>query len=122
MNNKKHTMNQAESMLDELKQLDERLERLQKAFALTKTGRVKDSLLTPENITKSIQLLKKINPSEKHMMNALESLMPFAKKSDEELARLQAKQTLKFEPNVHNNNATVFTKKLKCRLPQNKII
>jgi hypothetical protein len=109
-----------ESAMDELKKLDERLKLLQKRFASSKTRNVQDSLFTSENLKSTIGLLRDINPSEKHMVRALETLIPFSEKSDEELSHLDSKKA----STVHHREpvCTPFTKQLKCKLPHNRLI
>jgi hypothetical protein len=109
-----------ESAMDELKKLDERLKLLQKRFASSKTRNAQDSLFTSENLKSTIGLLRTINPSEKHMVRTLETLIPLAEKSDEELSHLDSKKASA----IHHREpvCTPFTKQLKCKLPQNRLI
>jgi hypothetical protein len=106
--------------MDELRKLDERLKLLQKRFAASKTGNVKDSLLTPENLKSTIGLLRTINPGEKNMVRTLETLIPLAGESDEALSHLDSKKA----STAHHRKpvCTPFTKQLKCKLPQNRLI
>jgi hypothetical protein len=112
--------NPGESAMEELKKLDERLRVLQRRFANSKTENVQGSLFTPENLKTTIGLLRTINPSEKNMVRTLETLIPLAEKPDEELSLLDSKRT----STAHHREpvCTPFTKQLKCKLPQNRLI
>lgn len=106
--------------MEELKKLDERLKLLQRRFANSKTENVQDSLFTPDNLRSTIGLLKTINPSEKNMVRTLETLIPLAEKSNETLAPLDSKKST--ATNTSEAVCTPFTKQLKCKLPQNRLI
>ncbi|MDR1254485.1 MAG: hypothetical protein LBJ78_00410 [Puniceicoccales bacterium] len=109
-----------ESAMEELKKLDERLKVLQKKFASSKTDNVQDSLFTSDNLKSAIGLLKTINPSEKNMVRSLETLVPLAEKPNEVLGHLNSKKNAATHgPEVVS---TPFTKQLKCKLPQNRLI
>jgi hypothetical protein len=109
-----------ESAMEELRKLDERLKVLQRRFASSKTSSIQDSLFTSENLKSTIGLLKAINPSEKNMVRTLETLIPLAEKPDEALSHLDSKKNAA----MHTSEVacTSFTKKLKCKLPQNRLI
>ena len=108
--------------LDELEQLNQRLKKIKDFFSSTKTGNIKDSLLTKENLEATIKMLKEINPEEKNMIHALESLIPLAQKSDHEIL-LHEKKNTPISPNHENQlGYNALTPKLKSKVPLNRII
>lgn len=108
--------------LEELDQLKQRLKNLKEFFSSTKTGNIKDSLLTKENLEATIKMLKEINPEEKNMIHALESLIPLSQKSDEEIL-LHEKKNVPILPNSENqSDYNALTPKLKSKVPLNRII
>ncbi len=108
--------------LEELEKLSQRLKNLKEFFGSAKTGNVKDSLLTKENLEATIAMLKEINPEEKNMIHALESLIPISQKSDDELLLMEKKNKpipTSVETQTGYNN---LTPKLKSKVPLNRII
>ena len=108
--------------LDELEELSERLKKLKEFFSSRKTGNIKDSLLTKENLEATIKMLKEINPEEKSMIHALESLIPLSQKTDQEIL-LHEKRNAPILPNPENqSDYNALTPKLKSKVPLNRII
>lgn len=108
--------------LDELEQLSQRVKRLKEFFRSTRTGNIKDSLLTKENLEATIKMLKEINPEEKNMIHALEALIPLSQKSDQELLLAEKKhQPIGVDPE-NQSDYNAFTPKLKSKVPLNRII
>lgn len=108
--------------LEELEQLKQRLKKIKEFFSSTKTGNIKDSLLTKENLEATIKMLKEINPEEKNMIHALESLIPLSQKTDHEIL-LQEKKNAPIPPNPENqSDYNALTPKLKGKVPLNRII
>ncbi len=108
--------------LEELEQLKQRLKNLKEFFSSTRTGNIKDSLLTKENLEATIKMLKEINPEEKNMIHALESLIPLSQKSDHEIL-LQEKRNAPTLPDSENqSDYNALTPKLKGKVPLNRII
>lgn len=108
-----------EKLLEQLKELEERLSNIKSRLRQTCTGNVEDSLLTIKNINLSIDLMKKINPSDQNFINALKSLRYFAKKTNEELIEITKNHALK---PIEIPQKNTYNQKLKCKLPQNRLI
>jgi len=116
-----NTNKNAQDILQELSKLDKKLEGIQTFFRNAKSTDINNSLLTKNNIQESISLLKKINPSEKHMINALKSLIPLA----EDQTKILPKTTLPTNAKTVNNfieNYNKWTPKLKSKVPLNHVI
>ena len=115
-----------EEILGELEQLDKRLAELQTFLKASKTGNVGDSLLTKSNVEKAIQLLEKVNPEEKNMVQALKSLIPLAEKNDEDLAQKPKKTHPALEGDINGGRATLertsWTSKLKTKMSPHRMI
>ena len=115
-----------EEILGELEQLDKRLAELQTFLKASKTGNVGDSLLTKSNVEKAIQLLEKVNPEEKNMVQALKSLIPLAEKNDEALAQKPKKTHPALEGDINGGRATLertsWTSKLKTKMSPHRMI
>ena len=108
-------------MFQELERMEKELSELQKKIAASKLGGVGESLLTVSNLKESIKVFKKINKEDKNLINALHSLMPLAEKTDEELEQISRRQRGNV-PESQRESGTSFTSKIKCKLPQNRLI
>ena len=108
--------------LEELDQLSKRLKNLKEFFSSAKTGNIKDSLLTKENLEATIAMLKEINPEEKNMIHALESLIPLSQKTDKELLLMEKKNKPAVANLGSNTGYNDLTPKLKGKVPLNRII
>ena len=110
-------------ILEELAQLDKKLEKLQQFFKASRTGRPEDSLLTKENIEKGIQLLEAINPEDTNIITALKALIPLAEKDDQALEKDISKPAVL--PSVSSDTHEPYnqwTPRLKSKVPTNRVI
>ena len=116
-----NTDKKAQHMLQELSELDQKLEKIQIFFRNSKSNDINDSLLTEENIQEAISLLKKINPSEKHMINALKSLIPLSKNQTKNPPKHTLPPSINYTSNLAENYNRL-TPKLKGKVPMNHVI
>ena len=121
--------NKSEKLLQELANLDQRLEKIKSFLQGSKTGNINDSFFTKDNILAAIDLLEKINPEEKNMIFALKMLLPMTEKSNEELLKQEEKTTPVLPKQAISVNQetpadvyTQWTPKLKSKIPNNKLI
>lgn len=112
-------MSQSEKLLHDLKEMEEKLQKIKKFLNSTKTGNLGDSLFTPENIEAFIAVLEADAVPDKYMIQTLKSLLPLARKSDEEIKKETQKTPL---PKLPSENYNACTPKLRSKISFNKLI
>lgn len=118
--NQENKKTSPQKVLDELRNLDQRLERLQKRFTASRWANEAESIFTQGNIEQAIELIKKIDPTDTALIEGLKSLLPFARISFQKMQKKEFSGTEAADFAMANKSQRIS--QLKTKIPQNKII